>query len=431
MNQKASLRSRSKKDLSGMARRRGIPGWETMNKEDLIAALSAPAAASAKKTTPVKPTSSAKVKVPVAAKTTAKTSKNPSRNGTTRPVTPPITKPAAQKKTVAATTEPASKTRLASASPPAAKAASKPATPATPPASAKSPPKVKPTITPIVETPIPPEKNLSSRPAKVGTPIKDQIVLTVPDPFWLHAYWQLSVHSIQRAEAALGQDWHGARPILRLFDVTSLDTTSTSEAPLRDIEIHGGCSHWYIDIPQPPRSYRIDIGYRSRTGRFFALCRSNVVTPPKAGVTETLDENWTVDVDEKVTERMLAAAATAEPGQTPRDLDDLQRLGGKDSPFGSGAALPGKLKKFFFDLDAQLIVVGRTDPTATVTLNNEPVKISPDGTFAQRYSLPDSRQIIPAVATSADGMEEQTIVLAIERNTKRLDPMMHDLYGDA
>ena len=33
-------------------------------------------------------------------------------------------------------------------------------------------------------------------------------------------------------------------------------------------------------------------------------------------------------------------------------------------------------------------------------------------------------------ATSSDGMEEQTIVLAVERNTKRLDPMIHDLYAD-
>jgi hypothetical protein len=45
-----------------------------------------------------------------------------------------------------------------------------------------------------------------------------------------------------------------------------------------------------------------------------------------------------------------------------------------------------------------------------------------------RYSLTDGRMIIPSVATSADGMEERTIVLAVERNTKHLDPMVHDLY---
>jgi hypothetical protein len=40
--------------------------------------------------------------------------------------------------------------------------------------------------------------------------------------------------------------------------------------------------------------------------------------------------------------------------------------------------------------------------------------------------LPDSRQIIPAIASSMDGGEEKTIILAIERNTKSLEPQMHD-----
>ena len=52
--------------------------------------------------------------------------------------------------------------------------------------------------------------------------------------------------------------------------------------------------------------------------------------------------------------------------------------------------------------------------------------VNPDGTFTVRFSLPDSRQIIPAVAASADGVEERTIVLAVERNTKELEPMIHD-----
>ena len=67
-----------------------------------------------------------------------------------------------------------------------------------------------------------------------------------------------------------------------------------------------------------------------------------------------------------------------------------------------------------------------TEPRARVTLQGEPVKLRPDGTFTMRFSLPDSRQIIPAVAASADGVEERTIVLAVERNTKQLEPMIHE-----
>jgi hypothetical protein len=281
---------------------------------------------------------------------------------------------------------------------------------------------------------IPPAKDLSA--AAVGA-TKDRILLMVPDPFWLHAYWELTHQSVQRAEAALKQDWYGARPIIRLFDVTSTDTTSTSETPVRDVQVHGECNNWYIDIPQPPRSYRADIGYVSRRGEFFVLARSNVVTPPKAGSTEALDVGMG-DMDPKKAERLIAMSTGFESTGGSPELKELfeerlrRPLGApKDTAFGTGAALPASLKKFHFEIDAELIVYGKTDPAAHCTLQNEPVKLRPDGTFTMRFSLPDSRQIIPAVATSADGVEERTIVLAVERNTKHLDPMIHDQMGEA
>ena len=89
-------------------------------------------------------------------------------------------------------------------------------------------------------------------------------------------------------------------------------------------------------------------------------------------------------------------------------------------------ALPASGRDFHFQIDAELIVYGTTEPTARVTLQGEPVQLRPDGTFTVRFSLPDSRQIIPAVASSADGIEERTIVLAVERNTKELEPMIHE-----
>ena len=286
--------------------------------------------------------------------------------------------------------------------------------------------------TPKPDPVIAPGKDISTR-TKVG-PIKDRIVLMVPDPFWLHAVWELSQQSVFRAESALGQDWFGAKPIIRLFDVTSTDTTSTSETPIRDIPVHGGCSHWYVDVPQPPRSYRVDVGYLSKRGQFFVLARSNVVTPPMAGAAETVEENWVADIEKAGgPDRVLAMSTGFEtqngPSQLKEYFDDQFKKPAKDGSFGTGA-VPSKLKKFYFDLDAELIVFGRAEPSATVTMQNERVPLRPDGTFTMRFSLPDSRQIIPAVAASADGLEEQTIVLAVERNIKRLDPTTHDMYGE-
>jgi hypothetical protein len=282
-----------------------------------------------------------------------------------------------------------------------------------------------------------PTKDLSAKvpkdlPAGYG---KDRIVVMVRDPYWLHCYWELTRHAIQRAEAALGQEWHNAKPILRLLDVTNADSRSATEAALRDIDIHGGCNNWYLDVANPPRAYRIDIGYLAKSGRFYVLARSNVVQTPRAGVSDVIDENWS-DIDPKKADRIYAMSGGFDPTGATSSLElkqlfeeRLRRPLGSPAvtSFGSGGMMPGgKARSFWFQLDAELIVYGATEPHARVTLQGEPVKLRPDGTFTMRFSLPDSRQIIPAVATSPDGVEERTIVLAVERNTKQLEPMIHD-----
>lgn len=282
-----------------------------------------------------------------------------------------------------------------------------------------------------------PTKDLSAKvpkdlPAGYG---KDRIVVMVRDPYWLHTYWELTRQAIQRAEAALGQEWHNSRPILRVLDVSSHDTTNTAESIVRDIDIHGGCNNWYVDVANPPRSFRIDIGYLSPRGRFYVLARSNVVSTPRAGVSDIIDENW-ADFDPKSADRIYAMSGGFDPSASSLELkqlfeERLRRPMGSPAvtSFGSGAFV-GKQRKFFFHLDAELIVYGATEPNARVTLQGEPIKLRPDGTFTMRYSLPDSRQIIPAVAASADGVEERTIVLAVERNTKQLEPMIHDFNNE-
>lgn len=259
---------------------------------------------------------------------------------------------------------------------------------------------------------------------------KDRIITMVRDPYWLHVHWELSRSTLARAQAALGQEWHTARPILRLMDVSSEETTSASERHLRDIEIHGGVNNWYIDVNSPPRSFRVDVGYLSRRNKFYVLARSNVVTTPKAGASDVVDQNW-ASVQEQA-DRIYHRSGGAASGGVSEDLRELfeERLrrpmhGLSLTSLGTGAlGLPGR--KFHFEIDAELIVYGTTEPDAKVQLQGEPVQVRPDGTFTVRFSLPDARQIIPATAASPDGVEERTIVLAIERNTKELEPMIHD-----
>ncbi len=260
---------------------------------------------------------------------------------------------------------------------------------------------------------------------------KDRIIVLARDSYWLHAYWELSRTTLARAQAVLGQEWHSAQPILRVMDVTSEDTTTSSERQVRDIPIHGGVNNWYVDVLEPPRAFRIDIGYLSRRSRFYVLARSNIVSTPKAGVTDSLDENWS-DVQKQFERVQNPSSIGCTRINSVLDLRDLfeERL---RRPLSSSSmqnlaigGLPSLGRDFHFEIDAELIVYGTTEPDAHVTLQGEPVHLRSDGTFTVRFSLPDSRQIIPAVASSGDGVEERTIVLAVERNTKELEPMIHD-----
>jgi hypothetical protein len=459
------LSERSKKELAEMARKRAVSGWETMSKEDLVKALTrlhANKNKSIDKTNRL-PGKSLPAKQP--AKATPKTAQKPDAKPLPKAVAkvlPKVAEKTAEKPVAKMAAKPAKSTVVAS---PVTLPAPKPGSAAgnvgvnglhqsnpSSNGSSTQKPNGTPTQKPVAgnkpETKSPSSKYTPSHgesardvtkdapaPKPVSTaPTKDRIIMAVHDPYWLHVSWELSAHSVQRAEAALKQDWYGAKLIIRLYDVTSQDTTSTSETPIRDIPIESDGSNWYINVSQPPRQYRADLGYLSRRGYLFVLARSNVVTPPKAGSSEAIDATW--NMDSKKAERILAMSTGFESAGNP-DLREVfeehlkRSLGApKETGFGSGATPPGSLKKFFFDIDAKLIVFGRTDPTAHLTLGNDPIKLNANGTFMMSFSLPDSRQIIPAVATSADGVEERTIVLAVERNTKYLDPMIHDQMNE-
>lgn len=258
---------------------------------------------------------------------------------------------------------------------------------------------------------------------------RSRIVTMVRDPYWLHVYWEITRPAVDRAARALGQHWYSAQPILRLLDVTSEDGSSVSERVLRDIVIHGGVNNWYIDVDRPPCSFRVDIGYQSQGGRFFALARSNVVTTPAAGTESSIDEHWQSVRDESG--RVYALSASANPSTQDRELEAILAergrpiISGSLAHYGSGA-LGDTRDGFHFQLDAELIVFGSTDPDGKLSLQGEPVELGPDGSFKLRFSMPEGRHIITAVAQTRNGIEERTKILAFERNTKCLEPTVHD-----
>jgi hypothetical protein len=270
-------------------------------------------------------------------------------------------------------------------------------------------------------------KRKSAKPRKrtrapVLTPGKDRIVLLVRDPYWLQACWEVSRQSVLRAQAAMAEQWHLAKPVLRLYEVETGSTTSSAERVVREIPVHGGVKNWYIDIKDSPKSFRVELGYVAENGRFHGLVRSNTVSTPSPGSSDAIDENWT-DIAENYEKiyAMSGGYSEEEPGGDLQEMfeERLRRPMARPSAaqFGSGAEQALRRNRDFdFHVDAELIVYGSSKPDAHVTLAGDPVRLRPDGSFTVRLSMPDRRQVLPVVAHSRDGVEERTVVLAVERN---------------
>ena len=81
---------------------------------------------------------------------------------------------------------------------------------------------------------------------------------------------------------------------------------------------------------------------------------------------------------------------------------------------------PSKKRQFFFEIGAELIVYGRTEPDAEVKLGDKKVDLRPDGTFSMRFALPDGKINLPFTATSKDKVETRKITTEVERKTNKM-----------
>jgi hypothetical protein len=84
------------------------------------------------------------------------------------------------------------------------------------------------------------------------------------------------------------------------------------------------------------------------------------------------------------------------------------------SPFGG----VGQQKGFWFNVNAELIIYGATEPDAQVTIGGRVIRLRSDGTFSYRFALPDGNYDLPAVAISADRTDGRAAELAFSRSTE-------------
>jgi hypothetical protein len=267
----------------------------------------------------------------------------------------------------------------------------------------------------------------------------DRLALLVRDSFWLHAYWEITARTVERAKVALGMFWHTALPIIRLFRLESDGTSHPKRTIVRDVLIHGGVNNWYLNVVDPPSAFQTEIGYLTREKKFYSLVSSNSVETPQQQVIDELDNldgNWRGVAEDLG--RIYKLSGGDSNNQELKKVFEEQLHRPMSAPLLSryravqhqNSVSEKTRRNFLFDIDVDIIVHGKTDPSVQVTIRNEPIKVQPDGVFSIRFALPEKRHVFPLEAEGSDGVETQRAILTIERNTRILETLFQEPADD-
>lgn len=79
---------------------------------------------------------------------------------------------------------------------------------------------------------------------------------------------------------------------------------------------------------------------------------------------------------------------------------------------------PGPEKEFWFQVNAELVIYGKTMPDAEVKIAGRTIRLRSDGTFSYRFALPDGHFPLPIQATSADGVDTRQARLTFQRQSE-------------
>jgi len=290
------------------------------------------------------------------------------------------------------------------------------------------------------EAPAPVPAASAAAPSQATSPVNTHVVFLPRDPQWAYCFWAISDVDRQKAREA------GATSLcLRVADVTGLGADQSHPHALQELVVDNHASEWFLPVPVDGRDYRVELGFRLRNGGWYSLAFSAVAQVPAlepsqrvadAFVPFSLDQPLPTAAPEVsfgggVTHEQIYQIATAAGTRSRRvgsevlhELEGAQQGLLNDSGVGvwaSGRSESGsglvRQRSFWLVADAELIVYGATDPSASLFIGDQQVPLSSDGTFRVHVPFRDGEQLYPIRAIAADGEQERSIRLEFERRT--------------
>ncbi len=252
----------------------------------------------------------------------------------------------------------------------------------------------------------------------------NRLVLIPRDPWWIHAYWDISEEKIKEVISAIpvyekeGIIWN-----LRVHDVSDIrDFNGHNSHFFFDLKINFDAGNWYINVNAPQREWCVEIGFKTKKDNFFVVLRSNIIKTPYFGISDVVDEEWVLPEDEYF--KVLGVYDLGKSSlERRRKLEEILRQQISSGFFsGSLSSISSlrekkKARKFFLEIWTELILSGKTTPHATVSICGKKINLRDDGTFSIRYALGEGDFRFDVSATSSDRKETINIVPAVKRYT--------------
>lgn len=123
-----------------------------------------------------------------------------------------------------------------------------------------------------------------------------------------------------------------------------------------------------------------------------------------------------LEITELLRRQLVRGISSGELPLSSQAAAAIPNLSSLSSPFG-GETGPGA-RGFWFNVNAELIIYGATDPAAKVQIGGRPIRLRPDGSFSYRFALPDGDFRLPIAATSPDQVETRHADLSFRRQSE-------------
>lgn len=144
-----------------------------------------------------------------------------------------------------------------------------------------------------------------------------RVVLLPVEPYLLHVYWEVASVELEKAKHQLDGEYGQSQAILRCYDVTKIIFDGMNAHGSFDVYIDLLSKSRYVHLWSPEKSYFVELGFKTRNGRFYPIARSNIAQIPPDWPAPKSDEHYILVEGDYDLLQSVPAPIEVRPSQEP------------------------------------------------------------------------------------------------------------------